>query len=138
NALERPPRKTVRMVRDDILRRRVQPVRKRTTRRLGPEVRPDVVCATPEQQIEAVAVCRADSVTARGGSVGRGPGVVWKTVLIRGMLDHAVQRDVFNKSELSHLNLHGCIPGQNRRISNPPFTSESIAADCLGGLPDRR
>ena len=49
------------------------------------------------------------SVPASGGPMGRGPVAVWEITIISGVLDHAVQRDVFDDFELSHLNLR--VPG---------------------------
>src|SRR5437667_428753 len=42
---------------------------------------------------------------ASGGPIGRGPVAVGEIAVIGGVLDHAVQRDVFDDCELSHLSL---------------------------------
>ena len=65
-ALERAPFKTVRTVGSDVLGCRIEAVRHRTTRRLWPEARPDIVGATPKQQIEALAIRGEDCVPASG------------------------------------------------------------------------
>src|SRR4029077_19320695 len=53
-------------------------------------------------QIEVLAMRREDCISASGGPIGRGPIAVEEIVVIGGVLDHAVQRDVFEKFELSH------------------------------------
>src|SRR4029078_9893275 len=80
-------------------------VRHRTARRLWPEARPDIVGATAKQQIEAIALRGEDCLPASGTAIGRGPVAVGKIAVIGGMLDHAVERDVFDDFELSHLSL---------------------------------
>src|SRR5258705_7304772 len=54
--LERSPFKTFRAVGRDILLRRIEAVRHRTARRLWPEARPQIIGATTEQQVEALAL----------------------------------------------------------------------------------
>src|SRR5437867_7050350 len=103
-ALERAPFKTFRTVGSDIFCCRIEAVRNRTARRLWPETRPDIVSATAKQQIEALAMRGGDCVPASGGPIGRGPVAVGE-VVFAGDLDHAVQRDVFDDFELSHLSL---------------------------------
>src|SRR5205085_2855330 len=83
----------------------IEAVRHRTARRLRPEARPDVVGATAKQQIEALALRGEDCVPACGGPIGRGPVAVGEIAVIGGVLDHAVERDVFDDCELSHLSL---------------------------------
>src|SRR5262249_58414624 len=78
-----------------------------TARRLWPEARPDIVCATAKQQIEAPAMRGDDYLSASGGPIGRGPVAVGEIAVFAGDLDHAVQRDVFEDFELSHLSLRG-------------------------------
>src|SRR5438067_3716921 len=104
-ALERTPFKTFRTVRSDIFFCRIEAVRHRTARRLWPEARPDIVGATAKQQIEALALRGEDCISASGGPIGRGPVGVGEIAIIGGVLDHAVQRDVFDDFELSHLSL---------------------------------
>src|SRR5216117_4284595 len=101
-ALERTPFKTFRTVGSDVFCCRIEAVRHRTARRLWPEARPDIVGATPKQQVEALALCSQDCVPASGGPIGRGPVAVGEIAVIGGVLDHAVQRDVFDDFELSH------------------------------------
>jgi len=101
-ALERAPFKTFRTVGSDIFCCRIEAVRHRTARRLWPEARPDIVGATAKQQIEAPAILREHRIPASGGPIRRGPVAVGKIAVIGGMLDHAVQRDVFDDCELSH------------------------------------
>src|SRR5262245_40429484 len=103
-ALERAPFKTFRTVGSDIFCCRIEAVRHRTARRLWPEARPEIVGATAKQQIEALAMRGEDCVAASGGPIGRGPVAVGE-VVFAGVLDHAVQRDVFDDFELSHLSL---------------------------------
>src|SRR5918911_4001434 len=107
--LERAPFKTFRTVGSDIFCCRIEAVRHRTARRLWPEARPDIVGATAKQQIEAPALRGEDCVPASGGSIGRSPVAVGEIVVIGGVLDHAIQRDVFDDFELSHLSLR--VPG---------------------------
>src|SRR5256885_2669042 len=104
-ALERAPFKTFRTVGSDKFCCRIEAVRHRTARRLWPVARPDIVGATAKQQIEALALRGDDCVPASGRSIGRGPVAVGEIVVIGGVLDHAVQRDVFDDFELSHLSL---------------------------------
>src|SRR5207247_1821412 len=104
-ALERAPFKTFRTVGSDIFCCRIEAVRNRTARRLWPETRPDIVGATAEQQIEALAMRGGDYVAASGGPIGRRPVAVGEVAVFAGDLDHAVQRDVFDDFELSHLSL---------------------------------
>src|ERR1035437_9228184 len=54
--LGRPPCKTFRTVGSDIFCCRIEAVRHRTARRLWPEARPNIVGATPKQQIEALTI----------------------------------------------------------------------------------
>src|SRR5207253_10354224 len=103
NALERAPFKTFRTVGSDKFCCRIEAVRHRTARRLWPEARPDIVGATAKQQIEALALRGDDCVPASGRSIGRGPVAVGEIVVIGGVLDHAVQRNVLHDLELSHL-----------------------------------
>ena len=49
------------------------------------------------------------SVPASGGSVGRGPVAVGRIVVIGRVLDHAVQRNVFDECERSHLSLRSAL-----------------------------
>src|SRR4051812_25222420 len=109
-ALERAPFETFRTVGSDIFFCRIEAVRHRAARRLWPEARPDVVGATAKQQIEALALRGEDCIPASGSPIGRGPVAVGEIAVIGGVLDHAVQRDVFHDSELSHLSLRvlGC------------------------------
>jgi hypothetical protein len=109
-ALERAPFKTFRTVGSDIFCCRIEAVRHRTARRLWPEARPDIVGAMAKQQIEALALRGEDCISANGGPIGRGPVAVGEIIVIGGVLDHAVQRDVFDDFELSHLSLRvlGC------------------------------
>src|SRR5438105_319539 len=104
-ALERAPFKTFRAVGRDILRCRIDAVRHRTARRLWPVARPDIVGATAKQQIEALAMRGEDCISASGGPIGRGPVAVAEIAAIGGVLDHAIQRDVFEDLELSNFSL---------------------------------
>src|SRR5438128_7462441 len=115
-ALERTPFKTFRTVGSDIFCGRIEAVRHRTARRLWPEARPDIVGAAAKQQIEALALRGEDFVPASGGPIGRGPVAVGEIAVIGGVLDHAVQRDVFDDLELSHLSLRvlGCQQTRSR------------------------
>src|SRR5262245_38412839 len=124
NALKRAPFKTLRTVGSDIFRCRVDAVRHRTARRRRPEARPNVVGAPAQQQIEAFALRGEDCVPAGGGSVGRGPVGVGE-VVFAGVLDHAVQRDVFDDLELSHLNFTFAISGFG--VNPSPKSSTSIS-----------
>src|SRR5262245_632500 len=101
-ALGRPPCETFRTVCSDIFSRRIDAVRHRTARRLWPEARPDIVGATAKQQIKALAMRGEDCISASGSPVGRGPVAVGETVVIGGVLDHAVQRNMFHDLDLSH------------------------------------
>jgi hypothetical protein len=101
-ALERAPLETFRPVGSDIFCCRIEPVRHRTARRLWPEARPGIVGATAKQQIEAPAMRGNDFIPASGGPIGRGPVAVAE-IAVAGNLDHAVQRDMFDDFELSHL-----------------------------------
>jgi hypothetical protein len=47
-----------------------------------------------------------DCVPASGSSIGHGPVAVGEIAIIGGVLDHAVERDVFDDFELSHFSLH--------------------------------
>src|SRR5258706_9502531 len=104
-ALERAPFKTVRTVGSDIFCCRIEAVRHRAARRLWPEARPDIVSATAKQQIEALALRGHDCLATSGGPIGCGPVAVGEIAVIAGVLDHAVQRDVFDDLERSHLSL---------------------------------
>src|SRR5262245_38501884 len=103
-ALERAPFKTFRTVGSDIFFCRIEAVRHRTAWRLWPEARPDIVGATAKQQIEALAMRGDDCILTSGGPIGRFPVAV-REIVFAGDLDHAVQRDVFDDFELSHLSL---------------------------------
>src|SRR4029077_422160 len=83
----------------------IEAVRHRTARRLWPEARPDIVGATAKQQIEALAIRSENCISASGGPIGRGPVAVGEIAVIGGVLDHAVQGDMFANFELSHLSL---------------------------------
>jgi hypothetical protein len=89
----------------DIFCCRIEGVRHRTARRLWPEARQDIVGATAKQQIEAPATRGEECIPASGGPIGRVPVDVGEIVVIGGVLDHAVKRDVFGDFELSHLSL---------------------------------
>src|SRR5437016_1745238 len=104
-ALERAPFKTFRTVGGDIFFCRIEAIRHRTARRLWPEARPDIVGATAKQKIEALALRGHDCLPTSGGPIGCGPVAVREIAVIGGVLDHAVQRDVFDDCELSHLSL---------------------------------
>src|SRR6266403_4926710 len=86
----------------DIFCCRTDTVRHRTARRLWPEARPDIVGATAKQQIEAFAMRGEDCISASGGPIGRGPVAVGEIAVIGGVLNHAVQRDMFHDLDLSH------------------------------------
>src|SRR5258705_863615 len=125
NALERAPFKTLWTVSSDILRCRIEAVRHRTARRLWPVARPEIVGATAKQQIEALALRSEHRIPAGGRPIGRGPVAVGKIIVIGGMLDHAVQRDVFDDFELSHLNFTFAISGFG--VNPSPKSSISIS-----------
>ena len=97
-ALERAPFQAFRPVGRDIFRRRIEAVRHRTARRLRPEARPDIVGSAAKQQIEALAMRREDCIAPSRTAIGRGPVAVGEIAVIGGVLDHAVQRDVFDES----------------------------------------
>ena len=65
-----------------IFRCLIEAARLRTARRLRPEARPDVVGATAEQQIEALAIRGEDCISASGGPIGRGPVAVGEIAVI--------------------------------------------------------
>src|SRR3954470_2166938 len=67
-----------------------------------------------------------DSVPASGGSIGRVPVAVGEIAVIVGMLDHAVQRDVFDDLELSHL------------IFSFPISGFGVGRRAFTPLPTRR
>src|SRR5215212_3196108 len=113
--LERAPFKTFRTVGSDIFCCRIEAVRHRTARRLWPEARPEIVGATAKQQIEALAMRGDHFVPASGGPIGRGPVAVGEVAVFAGDLDHAVQRDVFDDFELSHLALR--VRGVDTQVS---------------------
>src|SRR2546421_8016908 len=123
-ALERAPFKTVRTVGSHKFCCRIDAVRHRTARRLWPVARPDVVGATAKQQIEALALRGDDCVPTSGGPIGRGPVAVGEIAVIVGVLDHAVQRDVFEDFELSHLIFTFSISGFG--VNASPKSSRSI------------
>src|SRR5260221_770496 len=104
-ACERAPFKTLRTVCSDIFCCRIEAVGHRAVRRLWPVARPEIVGATAKQQIEALALRGHDCVPASGAPIGRGPVAVGEIAVIAGVLDHTVQRDVFDDLELSHLSL---------------------------------
>src|SRR5712691_13146753 len=104
-AFERAPFKTFRTVRSDIFCCRIETVRHRAARRLWPVARPDIVGATAKQQIEALALRGHDCLPTSGGPIGCGPVAVGEIAVIAGVLDHAVQRDVFEDLKRSHLSL---------------------------------
>src|SRR6267378_3444242 len=106
-ALERAPFKTFRTVGSDIFCCRIEAVRHRTARRLWPEARPEIVGATTKQQVEALALRGSDRIPASGTPIGRGPVAVGEIAVIGGVLDHAVQRNVFHDLQLSHLSSAG-------------------------------
>src|SRR6266705_1183230 len=118
-ALERAPFKTFRTVGSDKFFCRIEAVRHRTARRLWPVARPDIVGATAKQQIEALALRGDDCVPAGGAPLGRGPVAVGEIAVIGGVLDHAVQRDVFDDFELSHLSLSSSWASPMRIPSGP-------------------
>src|ERR1039458_6138096 len=108
-----PHAKTFRTVGSDIFCCRIEAVRHRTARRLWPEARPHIVGATTKQQTEALDIRGEDLFSASGGPIGRGPVAVGKIVFIGGLLNHAVQRDLFDDPDLSHsvsLNTGFCSP----------------------------
>src|SRR5262249_38398374 len=102
--LERTPFQTLRPVGRDVLRRGVEAVRHGTARRLRPKARPEIVGAPAKQQIEGFPMHREDCISASGAAIWCRPvavGVIG--VLARAAnLDDAVQRHVFENSELSH------------------------------------
>jgi hypothetical protein len=101
-ALGRPSCKTFRTVGNDIFCCRIEAVRHRTARCLWPEARPDIIGTTAKQQIEALAIRGEDCISASGVPIGRGPVAVGEIAVIGGVLDHAVQRDMFHDPNLSH------------------------------------
>src|SRR6266853_7010338 len=101
-ALERAPFKTLRTVGSDIFCCRIDAVRHRAARRLWPEARPDIVGATAKQQIEALAMRGEDCLSASWGPIGRSPVAVREIAVIGGVLDHAVQRNMFHDPDFSH------------------------------------
>ena len=54
-------------------------------------------------------MCGHNCVPASGGPIRRGPVAVGKIAIIGGVLDPAVQRDVFDDLELSHWLLLGSV-----------------------------
>ncbi len=102
-SLERAPFQAFGTVGDDEFFRRIEAIRHRTARRLGPEARPVVVGAAAQQEIEALAIRGKHRIAASGGPVGCAPVAVGEVVVIAGVLDDAIQRDVFDDFEFSHL-----------------------------------
>src|SRR4029077_17338861 len=130
NALEWAPVAPRRTVGHHVLRCRIDAIPYRTAGRFPPGDRPDVVGATAKQQIKALAMRGHDQLPAGGGPIGRGPVVVGEVAPIGGVLDHAVQRDVFDDFELSHsLSIsagigkrswnHACHTGVSRATRSP-------------------
>jgi len=77
------------------------------------KARPHIVGATAKQQIEALAIRGEYCISASWGPIGRAPVAVGEIVFIGGLLDHAVQRDLFDEPDLSHavfLNMAFCSP----------------------------
>src|SRR5947209_3340630 len=97
---------------------RIDRIRHRTARRLGPEARPDVVGAAPKQQIEPLPLRGHHRVPPSGAPIRPGPVAVGEIVIIRGVLDHAIERDVFHDFELSHGRYLICAP-------RPPAAGEA-------------
>jgi len=95
-ALERAPCETSRTVSSDIFFCCIEGVRHWTARRLWPEARQDIVGATAKQQIETLAAGGEECIPASGGPIGRIPVDVGEIIVIDGVLDHAVKRDVFS------------------------------------------
>src|SRR5882672_1953684 len=102
DALGRPPCETFWTVGSDIFSCRIDAVRHRTARRLWPEARPDIVGATAKQQIEPLAMRGEDCISPSRAPIGRGPVAVGEIAAIGGVLNHAVQRDMFHDLDLSH------------------------------------
>src|SRR4051812_37196721 len=136
-ALERAPFKTFRTVGSDIFCCRIEAVRHRTARRLWPEARPEIVGATAKQQIEPLAMRCEDCIPACGGPIGRGPVAVGEIAVIGGVLDHAVQRDVFHDFELSHLSLLGSSPCGKRASAFARYAKCHPTRSGLCFEPDR-
>ena len=58
------------------------------------------VAESPSKKIEALAMRGEDGISASGGPIGRCPVAVGEIAVIGRVLDHAVQRDVFDDFEL--------------------------------------
>src|SRR5208282_1199734 len=104
-SVERAPFQAFWPVGHHVFLRGVEAIRHRTARCLRPEARKTIVGAPAQQQIELLAIPRKQHLSASRGAIWRRPVTVGKIILIGGGLDHAVQRDVFENSELSHCGL---------------------------------
>ena len=79
-----------------------------------------------------------DCVPASGGPIGRGPVAVGEIVVIGGVLDHAVQRDVFDDFELSHLSPRVGLSGDDHRSAGrrrPSMASSDQAMSRIISSP---
>src|SRR3954467_15085330 len=127
--LDGTPSEAVRPVGGDVFRGRVQTVPDRMALDFRPVAGPDIVGPAAKQQIEAPAL-RSDYGVCDGRvEIPHRPSamrVVAVFVPSAGRLDHAVERDLLDDPDLSHLMFHG--------ISNRP-RSESPSR-CITGADD--
>src|SRR5580704_17282531 len=89
----------------DVFLRGVEAVSHGTAWRLRPKARKTIVSAPAQQQIELLAIPGKQHLSASRSAIWRRPVAVGKIVFIGGGLDHAIQRDVFENSKLSHCSL---------------------------------
>src|SRR5262249_58049142 len=117
----RTPFEALRPMGRDIFRRCVQTVRYRTVPGFRPEAGPKIVGTATKQQIEALTLYLGDGRRPGRSSVGCRPsamGVVAVCVRSAGR-DHAVQRDMCEDSDLSHL-----------VSASAAFTSHILMCEC--------
>ena len=72
-------------------------------------------------------------VSASGGPIRRGPVAVGEVAVVGGVLDHAVQRDVFDDLELSHSLLLSSV-GIGKRSWIHACHTRCLAGDGCGRL----
>src|SRR5262249_28344075 len=109
--LDWPPPEALRPVGCDVFRCGVQTIRHWTASGLRPEAGPDIVGAPTKQQIKARALCLDDGLEPSRTSIRCRPGAIRVAVVV---FDYAVQRDVFEDSDLSHFEFRSVrrLPGK--------------------------